>query len=1101
MDTDRNLLFGVLALQADLLDPQRFAEACAAWSGRKNTPLADLLVEWGWLSIADRAVIDHLLARRLAKFGGDAHASLLAAAGPVERSILATVGAADVRATMTPAAVPGADGPTFSFPSAVDPGYDGTRLAEDAGGLTSGPTADYEPKGASRYAARRLHAVGGIGQVWIARDGDLGRDVALKELRPHREGHPPTQARFLAEARITGQLEHPNIVPVYELVRGTPARPAFYAMRFVKGRTLTEKAKEFHDKLRHGKAGALDLRGLLADFLGVCNAVAYAHSRGVLHRDLKGANVVLGDYGEVVLLDWGLAKLVGRPDPSSAEPSVHPASQSTLDQTAVGQVVGTPAYMPPEQAAGRLDEVDVRSDVYGLGAVLYEVLTGRPPFAGADVNEVLQKVMMEAPPGPRDVVPATPRPLEAICLAALAKRPADRYATVKHLIADVNRYLADEPVSVYREPVLERFGRRLRRNRTLAAALSVAAAVLTPALAIGVAVQRENNAALVAEQGRTNAAKNLAEERLAQATDTWYTQVTDVQRELVSQDVSPRLSLQLLTTARERITDLLRDAERTPRVEHMFFVLHHRLADAHLALGETKLARDEWQRAHAIAEGQMAADPDGPQSRHDLGHSYRILANVRAAENDLTGAIDAAREAEKQFAAHAAAHPADPRLDADRLALAKDYGRMLIRAGRPAEAKSVHEVGRRIAREAAARNPDDLRARRDLQILCRRAGNDLLRSGALEDARAAYQEAQAAVEFLQGRDPQNRALVQEKAVIALALGDVEAGRDRLSAARAEYRRALEVFDRLAGRPGAPPATLFDLAVTYEKLGEVSLRENEFDRAASEFGEQARTLRRLATHRQDNQVSFVLANALARVGVAHQSAGRTADARTALTECLTLRRARADSSVGDVEAAVALAEAYGLLGHLERDDRELNFEEALGHYKAGVAILEPLSKAGRLAGRPAWAEQYQVLLQNVRYVEFVLAAVADLNLARKGTNPVARSYLLIRARVWAKQSDAAEAAATADAIARLTTDSETEAATLLDAARGYAAAARAARPPAREAYAGRAVEFLARAAGGKSEPGWRTDPDLEPLRGRADFLRLTGSKDALIPFAE
>src|SRR5262249_32656076 len=180
-------------------------------------------------------------------------------------------------------------------------------------------TVDFVPGPPERYLLTRLHATGGIGRIWLARDRELGRDAALKELRPERAGNATVAARFLQEARITGQLEHPGIVPVYELARRPDAQP-FYTMRFVNGRTLTEAARAYHDKRRAGQAESLELLTLLGAFVTVCNTVAFAHSRGVLHRDLKGQNVVLGDFGEVVVLDWGLAKLLDCPAEEARPP-------------------------------------------------------------------------------------------------------------------------------------------------------------------------------------------------------------------------------------------------------------------------------------------------------------------------------------------------------------------------------------------------------------------------------------------------------------------------------------------------------------------------------------------------------------------------------------------------------------------------------------------------------------------------------------------------------------------------------------------------------------------------------------------------------------
>jgi len=410
MDTDRNLLFGVLALQAGLIDPGQFVEACTLWATRKSVPLAGLLRERGWLLATDQDHLDYLLERRITQHGGNVHASLAVIPDDIKRS-LAALQDDDIQRSLG-----------------------GEPLAAEA----QLATMDHVVAPSERYRRIRLHATGGIGRVWLAHDNNLSRDVALKELRPEQAGHATLGARFLQEARITGQLEHPGIIPVYELVPAQEGQRPFYTMRFVKGRTMSEAARAYHEQRLAGKTDALGLPALLNAFVTVCNTVAYAHARGVIHRDLKGQNVILGDFGEVVVLDWGLAKLVGRSeDDAQAASLVLDEAGADSGYTVQGQALGTPAYMAPEQSAGRLDLIDRRTDIYGLGAILYEILTGAAPFRADSTDELLRKVREEDPAPPRQLWPEVPPALEALCLKALAKQPADRPASATELALEV----------------------------------------------------------------------------------------------------------------------------------------------------------------------------------------------------------------------------------------------------------------------------------------------------------------------------------------------------------------------------------------------------------------------------------------------------------------------------------------------------------------------------------------------------------------------------------------------------------------------------------------------------------------------------------------
>jgi serine/threonine protein kinase len=326
---------------------------------------------------------------------------------------------------------------------------------------SEGPdSADAERRQAagSRYRPLLFHAQGNLGEVYVARDEELRRKVALKVIRQRRAIDRDSLRRFRQEAEITGRLEHPGIVPVYGMGDYGDGRPC-YAMRFVGRETLETRIGEFHAadwSLRDAARRSLIFRKLLGSMISVCNTVAYAHSRGILHRDLKPANILIGKYGETLVVDWGLAKPFERGEEARA------TGEETLDPNASGDdlhtrgLAGTPAFMSLEQADyERVHLVGPASDIANLGATLYMVLTGRPPYRGATVSEVLEKVRRWEFPAPRQVTPEAPATLEAICVRAMARDPHDRHASARDLADDLEQWLADEPILAFRSSVAD----------------------------------------------------------------------------------------------------------------------------------------------------------------------------------------------------------------------------------------------------------------------------------------------------------------------------------------------------------------------------------------------------------------------------------------------------------------------------------------------------------------------------------------------------------------------------------------------------------------------------------------------------------------------
>ncbi|HZZ78525.1 MAG TPA: protein kinase, partial [Gemmataceae bacterium] len=480
-ENQRDLLLAHLALELNFISPETLAAAKKVWNFDKSRPMGLILVERQAISPHTRDVLENLVQLQLVQDGSE----------------------------QDPTPPVNADATDFGDVEILSPPE----------GPTDGPL---KPDNLASLRFRKLkpHAAGALGQVYLARDKELHRKVALKEIKELYADNPDARSRFLLEAEITGRLEHPGVVPVYGLGTYASGRP-FYAMRFIKGESLEEAIRRLHaqDSTRTPADQAMELRRLLTRFVGVCNTMQYAHDRDIVHRDLKPSNIMLGTYGETLVVDWGLAKVMGKVTGDASGSVFEPLlSSGSSSDTLPGRAIGTITYMSPEQAAGRVDQIGPVSDVYCLGATLFALLTGRPSVEDstaadpkrADLRKIQAKVVSGEIHRVRDFKPGIDRALEAICMKCLALQQARRYQSAREIADDLERWLGNEPVSAYPEPITVRTRRWVSRHRTLVTTGAVAILVGLVFSVAQVALLKEANDELTIKENEAQIARKSA---------------------------------------------------------------------------------------------------------------------------------------------------------------------------------------------------------------------------------------------------------------------------------------------------------------------------------------------------------------------------------------------------------------------------------------------------------------------------------------------------------------------------------------------------------------------------------------------------------------
>ncbi len=858
---------------------------------------------------------------------------------------------------------------------------------------TTDPASD-----SARFRILCTHARGGLGQVFRAYDTELKREVALKQIQFKYATHESARKRFALEAEVTGQLEHPGIVPVYSLGVDTLGS-LYYAMRFIHGDSLLEAIRRFHDGRSRDRADHdLEMRQLLGRFVQVCNAIAYAHSRDVIHRDLKPQNIMLGEFGETLVVDWGLAKRLGGAIDSRLQPERRRPLDDSIasgSHTQPGEWLGTPAYMSPEQAAGDLAEVGPASDVYALGATLYHLLTGKPPTEGAEkIEQALERIRYGQIPPPRSRLISIPRGLDAICRKAMSLQPQDRYASAQALGEDVERFLADERVQAHRESVGQRLSRWSRKHRTWTQAAATALVLVALVSATAAVLVNEQRALAVAQRGKAQElaiqereARQLADvsaqaarEQSELALSTLSAVVFDVQASLKNLAGGSNIRRRLLTTALARLESVADEyLAGTGQKDRATIAALLNLGDVVMELGDPEpvsisldspadqvnkgplnsemrsavlLSRTLYEQALKIAEERSNADPGDLLALDDVATLYGRLGGVHRRLGDVQQMLDSFQRALQLNKMLEESQPDLPNVRGV-INASIGVGDARLSGGELQEAFQAYDEALQRSRLMVEAHPHLDEDQQHLSNSLERVATFLEHTGRPSEAEGYFEEMLRIKQTLFDKNPNDLQARRDLALAHLHEARVQFEMGDIALSIASTLRSLEILRQSIAQEPNDYQAQHDLSSAYSMLGERRLINGETADAISAFAESLRISQHLldldpADARQQRQLAvnhLGVGDAQVQKGelrLALDSYQRTASLLTSLTESDNQNAAnRRDLAI----AQSKLGEVHLTLGDLDEARLALEASVEIGERRAAENQDDALARQG------------------------------------------------------------------------------------------------------------------------------------------------------------